>query len=48
VKGKHNNPVDNYHQSFAKGAIEITSNDKESWQDGFEYILRKGTNDVNY
>jgi hypothetical protein len=29
-----------------KGAIEITSNDKESWQDGFEYILRKGTNDA--
>jgi uncharacterized membrane protein len=29
-----------------KGAIEIASNSKESWQDGFEYILRKGNSNA--
>lgn len=27
-----------------KGAIEITGNGKQTWADGFEYILKKGTN----
>lgn len=30
-----------------KGAIEITGNGKQTWADGFEYFLKKGTNTNN-